>query len=486
MTIEVHPLIDGRVRREGEGVVSLVDPADGTTFGTLADTPPALIDEAVASARAAFEAGIWRHRPPSERAAVMERVADAVAAAADELGALDSQDMGKPIGDAIGDVGVSAEIIRGYAQRLAVLSGDVFPSDHRSHGFRRYEAIGVVAAITPWNYPVPNLAHKLGPALAVGNSLIVKPSEVSSRSALRIAELAFEAGVPPSVLHIVTGRGEHAGDALARHGDVDLVTFTGSTAVGGRILAAAGQSNLKRVMIECGGKSPQIVFDDIADLESVVAQLAAAAFANSGQLCVAKSRLLVARPIAAEVERLLAIEVARHRPGDPRDTATRYGPIAFRRQYDRVSAMIAEAETAGLRRIGDDTPTAPPHAGGYYVQPTIFADVPANARLAQDEVFGPVLAMTVFDDEAQAVAIANDSIYGLSASVWTRDLGRAHRMIGALATGDVEVFPGVPHDGGEVLDYAAEPRRQSGFGVEGGVAGLKSYCATKSAIIHFG
>lgn len=478
---DVRPIIDGRAR-DAASTLANINPATGECLGFIHESAPADVDAAAAIARRAFDDGAWSSLPPTARAAVIERLADLVAGAADELGRLDSEDMGKPITEAINEVGEAAGILRTAARALLHVEGRTFVSDRTCLAATLHEPVGVVAAITPWNYPTPNVAHKLGPALATGNSVLLKPSEVACRSAARLVELAFEAGIPTGVLHLLPGTGAGPGAALAAHVDIDLLTFTGSTVVGHAVQAAAGRSNGKRLLLECGGKSPQLLFPDAELSDALFDQLAAEAYANLGQLCVAKSRLLVHRSIAAETYEGIGRATARLSVGDPSDPGTRFGAIAFDRQHAKVQSYVETARAGGLLELGGTGPVP----AGLYVAPVAFADVPREHPLAREEVFGPVLAITAFASEAEAIALANDTPYGLSASVWTRDLGIGLRVARAIVAGEVVVRRTLPSTSAEVPLFSAEPAKQSGFGVEGGVDGLVSYTRRKSIRIDHG
>jgi acyl-CoA reductase-like NAD-dependent aldehyde dehydrogenase len=478
---DVRPIIDGQARATSSTLANM-NPANGECLGLVSEAAADDVEDAVRIARAAFNDGVWRHQPPSQRAAVIERFAELVAGAAEELGRLDSEDMGKPITAAISDVGEAADILRTAARALLHVEGRTFVSDRSCFAATLHEPLGVVAAITPWNYPTPNVAHKLGPALATGNSVLLKPSEVACRSAVRLIELAFEAGVPTRVVHLLPGSGSGPGAALAAHRDIDLLTFTGSTGVGQAVQAAAGQSNGKRLLLECGGKSPQLLFPDAELSDALFEQLAAEAYENLGQLCVAKSRLLVHAAIAAEAHEGIARATAQLSVGDPSRPDTRYGAIAFARQHAKVRRYIEAARADGLRELASKGAVP----AGLYAAPVAFADVPAFHPLARDEIFGPVLAITTFSNEAEAVALANDTPYGLSASVWTSDLGTGLRVARAIEAGEVLVRGTLPEPSAEVPMFSAEPVKQSGFGVEGGVEGLVSYTRRKSIRIDHG
>jgi len=431
------------------------------------------IDEAVRSARVAFESGTWSEAPPAVRGAALTRLADRVAAHATELDALDAEEMGKPVSERFCDARAAAELLRFSASALDKITGDCYQSDRKSVVFQRWAPLGVVGAVVPWNFPTYVAIQKLAPALAVGNSMVIKPSELSSRSAIRIAELAIEAGVPEGVLNVVPGLGSTAGKALALHADVDMVTFTGSTTVGKLVLQYAGQSNLKRVAVECGGKSPQIVFADAGDLDPVADTIARSMLTNQSQLCSVGSRLLVQRGIEYALLEKLVERLERIVPGDARDPRTTFGPLASEEQLRRVQTHIraAQEEGAGLVAGGGHLLA---ESGGYFVEPTVFRNVSPSARLAQEEVFGPVLSVIAFDRESDALRIANDTIYGLAAYVWTSDLAAGLRMAKGLRS-SVTLYSAQASGEGAGPVATWEPAKQSGFGPEGGLAGLQSY-----------
>jgi len=472
--VEISPFVDGAptpslASEDFEGV----NPANGLSIGRVPQGCAQDVDNAVASARRAFEGAGWSATGPSTRKQALHGLADLLNAHAPALDACDAEEMGKPISLAMGNAAAAARLLRFYAEAVDKLNGDVFPSDGRSLVLDRRTPQGVVGAITPWNFPCVNAVRKIGPALAAGNCVVLKPSELASRSALRIAHLALEAGIPPGVLNVVPGVGSAVGAALANHMDVDLVTFTGSTQVGKRILAAAAQSNMKQVVAECGGKSPQIVFDDGVDLDGAATAVARSILNNQGQVCSAGSRLLVQRSIHRDVvERVVAI-MSKVVIGDPRDPATTFGPLVTRRQCSRVMSFIEAARAEGLRPIVGGRRTLS-ETGGFFVEPTLFDDAPPDSALAQQEIFGPVLSVIPFDTDAEAIAIANATIYGLVAYVWTADLSRGLRVSKAVRA---SVFLNAAPAAGEGAGHAAsfEPFNQSGLGAEGGLAGLASY-----------
>ncbi|MBN8885029.1 MAG: aldehyde dehydrogenase family protein [Rudaea sp.] len=456
-----------------------VNPATGRTLWKIADCGAADVDSAVRAARTAFDDGRWRHLPPLYRKAILLRVADLIEAHREELALLDSLEMGKPISAALGEVVVAAGFFRFYAETIDKLYGQVAPSERNCLALAANEPRGVIGAITPWNYPLCNAAIKLAPALAAGNSVVIKPSEVAPLSSLRLAELAVEAGLPPGVFNAVPGSGSAAGNALAHHGDVDLLTFTGSTLTGRRILRASADSNAKPTILECGGKSPQLVFRDVSDLAAVARQVVIDAFENQGQLCVAKTRLLVDAEIADEFMQHVVEAAGSIRAGDPLDPATLYGPVASRAQKERVLGYVESGKQQGARLRFAAEPAAADDAA-CFVPGVIFDRVDPAARIAQEEIFGPVLSCFTFTKEEEAVRLANDSAYGLAATIWTGDLGRGVRLSHSIRAGRIQ-FGGAPVGGmGAAYSLPAEPVAQSGFGVEGGVAGILPYTHLKA------
>lgn len=410
---------------------------------------------------------------PSARKKVLHRFADLIAQRASTLDAFDAGEMGKPVGESFFDASVAAELVRFYAEAIDKVHGSVYNSDDRSFVTQRLVPRGVIAAVVPWNFPTFNAVLKIAPALAAGNCVVLKPSEMSSRSGLELASLALQAGLPPGVLNVVLGRGEVVGRALGLHMDVDMITFTGSTEVGRLMMRYAGQSNMKVVMTECGGKSPQIVFDDGVSLEAASEAVARSIVTNQGQICSVGSRLLVQRSIEeALLERVMA-RIGQIVIGDALDPKTTFGPLASQAQCERVMRFIeaAPAEGARLARGGR---RVLPESGGYFVEPTVFRDVPPTARIAQEEIFGPVLSVIPFDDEAEACRIANDTIYGLYAYVWTADLSRGMRMAKTIRS-SVMVNAAAPAGEGPGHAFSSEPAGQSGVGTEGGLAGMESY-----------
>ena len=474
-------LIDGQWAAAASGAhFPTVSPIDGQSLCTLAAASDDDVHRAVQSARRSFERGVWSRMSPSERKKILHRIADRIEARHAELAVLGVRDNGTEIAMAWkAEPGSAAGTFRYYAECVDKISGEIAPTPEGTLGLIHKEPVGVVAAIVPWNFPLMIGAWKIAPALAAGNSVVLKPSEEASLSLLRLAQLCLDAGLPPGVLNVVTGKGGVAGEALARHMDVDILAFTGSGPVGRLLLKASAESNLKRVYLELGGKSPNIVFDDASDLAQAAKVSAMGIFRNSGQVCVAGSRLLVQRSVHDEfVERLHTI-AAGLRVGDPLDVTTEIGAVSSAHQLAKNLAAVQTAQQQGARlRVGGVA--LQPVKGGHYMAPTLFDGVSPQMSLAREEVFGPLLAVLPFGDEAEAVRLANDSTYGLASAVWTGSLSRAHRMVRAIKAGVVHVNT----YGGPDITVPLGGVRQSGHGHDKSMLALDKYLDLKTAWIQ--
>lgn len=413
-------------------------PIDNTLIGKIDAGNEADVNAAVKLARKGFEQGDWSNRSPAERKNIMLNWVQLLEQHAEELAALDCVDAGKPITECINtDMPATFDTLKWYAEAVDKCYGKIAPTGNDALGLIVKEPIGVVGAVLPWNFPAQMYAWKVGPALAAGNSVIVKPAELTSLSACRMTELAYEAGIPRSALMVVTGLGETVGKAIGLHNDIDVVSFTGSTEVGRLFLEYSAKSNLKEIILECGGKSPQVIFED-AHLEGITEHLLAAAFWNMGENCSCGSRLIVHKDIKDQVIAKIKANMGPWVTGNPTDPTVQIGPMIEKAHFDKVASFLTDTIDQGAELI---------HGGkihnelgsGWYIEPTIFDNVTPEMRLFKEEVFGPILAITTFESEEEAIALANNSVYGLAASIYTSDVRRAQRVASRIKAGTVSV-----------------------------------------------
>lgn len=446
--------------------------------GQVATASPADVDRAVAAARAAF--GAWRELAPMARRQALMALADAIDQAAPELGALDCLDMGKPLATAEQEAHVAAFIVRWYAEAIDKVFGDVVASHPAALAYSQPVPYGVVGAVIAWNYPVINAAMKIAPALAAGNAIVLKPSEHAPLSALRLADLASAAGLPAGLVCVVHG-GPAAGEALCAHDGVDMLAFTGSTPTGQRVASIAAPQ-LKPLILECGGKNPILVAEDVDDVAAIVRELVGEAFANTGQLCVARSKLIVPRARRSDVLEALQAALASVRTGDPCDAATVYGPLAHAGHALAVERGIAQAVAGGAQLLRDGRAAL---SGSVHCAATLLeAEAPESPALAH-EYFGPVLTLYAYDRWEQAIEAANAGGWGLAATAWTQDLRRARSLTRRLRAGHIVVRAAAGVDAGTQMALPVEPTGRSGYGIEFGTRALESY-SRRQAVQYLG
>ena len=473
-------VIDGKlVASVSSATFDNVSPRNGRILNKIALCDGKDVDLAVASARRAFEDGRWRKLHYRDKKRILFKLADLMERDSEALALLESLDSGKPIRDTTAfDVPSAIRTLRYYAEALDKVYGEVGPETADRFSYAVHEPLGVIGAIMPWNFPIHLTMWKVAPALAMGNCVVLKPAELTSMTALKLGELALEAGVPPGVLNVITGKGSVAGKAMALHMDVDMLTFTGSGPVGRMLMKYSAESNLKRVSLELGGKSPHIIFADCPDLDAAAQHAAFAIFYNQGEVCTAGSRLLVEDKIRDAFLDKLVSAAKGFVPGDPLEPKTNFGAMVSESQMNTVLGYIdtAKGEGAALALGGS---RARVESGGFFVEPTVFDGVVASSTLAQEEVFGPVLAVTKFRGADEAIALANNTIFGLAAGVWTRDISLAHRAVREIKAGLVWV------NGWDACDITMPfgGFKQSGFGRDRSLHALHKYADLKSVSI---
>ena len=478
---EGRAYIDGAYRKALSGKeFTTINPATGKVLASIEWCGEGDVELAVRAARRAFDGGAWSELAPRSRMEILKRFASLIQDNIEELALLESLDVGKPIANALSvDISNTAYCISWFAELIDKVPGEVVPVDPALLGMVTREPVGVVAAIVPWNFPLLMASWKFAPALAAGNAVILKPSEKSPLTAIRIAALAEAAGIPPGIFQVLPGAGD-VGQALASHLDVDCVAFTGSTAVGKQIANYAAQSNLKRVWLELGGKSPNIILADCKDLKAAAKAAAGAICYNAGQMCTAGSRVLVAREIREAFLSELKVAMADYRPGDPLSPETNLGAVVDQRQFDRILSYIAQGQKEGAKLLQGGAAVQTVHPDGLFIEPALFDCPQSNLTICREEIFGPVLSVITFDGVDEAVRIANDSQYGLGAAVWTQDVSTAHKVARQLRAGTVWV--NCYEEGGD-MNLPFGGYKQSGNGRDKSLHALEKYTELKSTLI---
>ncbi len=487
--LDRQPLLQiGAEEVAGDGnPIATVNAANGDPGFTYLGAGDQQVDAAIACARNPEQGARWWALPAPARSECLQKLADLISENARKLALHDSLDVGKPISAAQMEPHIAASMCRYFGQLADKLpSGRLAPSDPGSSAWHVRRPRGVVAAIVPWNYPLINATLKLAPALAAGNSVILKPSELSPGSAGELVKLCHEAGIPPGTVSCLPGDGT-TGSALARHAGVDLISFTGSTHTGRKLLQAAADNALKPLMLECGGKSPELIFEDVSQLgiEAVAMAVVMGCMQNQGQLCVARSRLFVERSIYPQMVEAVSSIMAQMIPADPLRPDTQFGPLASPNQIKRIAALVDTGIADGAALVVDGRKYATAPSKGCYFGPTLFTEVTSEMAIMKEEIFGPMLLMAPFESEEHAVTLANDTDYGLAATAWTTNLGRAHRLMQRIHTGNLQIRATAEQRFGAGWGREGEPCGQSGFGVEGGQLGVESYTRVQSIQVDF-
>lgn len=464
------------VKALSEKTYQTINPATEQVTAEMAACGEEDVNVAVKAARTAFNKGSWSRMAPRDRGAILQKLAGFVIENADQLALMECLNVGKPIMEArMADINLASAALKWYGEAIDKITDEIIATPDNVRATITREPMGVVGVVVPWNFPLLMACWKIAPALAAGNSVIVKPSEQTPQSILKLAELAIQAGIPDGVFNVIPGTGEIAGSALGLHNDIDCLTFTGSTAVGKKFLEYSGQSNMKAVWLECGGKNPNIVMADCPDMEKAVMNAAMNVFFNQGEVCAAASRLLVEESIRDEfVEKVAAIGKTRI-PGDPLNPETNLGAIVDKSQYDRINGYITKGQEEGAELIlGGDTTKI--DGSGYYINPTIFQNVKNDMTIAREEIFGPVLATISFNNIDEAIEIANDSPFGLAAGIWTSDINIAHKAARDIQAGAVSI------NSYSSIDIALPfgGYKQSGIGVDKSIHAIEKYTNMKS------